>query len=113
MRDFPERDWKILRDLKDVAVERICKRALDEVAKIATGLAEPPNGYHERYRALFALLRKRDKEIADTFDGLRRSTALQQLALMRHHQLFTDEEFLRFSQQTRESVQAFLSIQRT
>lgn len=63
---------------------------------------------HERYLTVFDLIRRRDRELSDTFDGLRRSTALLQFAAMRSHGLVTDEEFTRFSPDARDAVQAIL-----
>jgi hypothetical protein len=54
------------------------------------------------------LLQRRDRELANTFDDLRRSTALRQLACMQSHQLLSEEEFGRFSSQTRSAVQILL-----
>ena len=31
--EFPESDWKTFRELRQVALERFCKRVLDEVAR--------------------------------------------------------------------------------
>lgn len=110
MHDFPEADWRILRDLARVALERFCRRVLEEAAPLVTAPEDPSKTYHERYAALFTLMGQRDKELAHTFNGLCRSTALIQLANMRQYQLLMDEEFMRFSQPTRERVQGILTI---
>jgi hypothetical protein len=54
-----------------------------------------------RYLAVFQLIQRRDRELANTFDDLRRSTALRELALIQSHELLSDEEFGRFSVETR------------
>lgn len=46
----------------------------------------------------------RNKQIAHAFDGLSRSSALLRIAIMRSRGLFTDEEFGRFSDETRRDV---------
>jgi len=107
MSDFPEADWKILRSLSPVAQERFCKRVLEEVARL---IADPSKGHHERYLAMFKLIRRRDNEFGDAFDDMRRSTAMMQLAHIRHHQLLAEEEFMRFSQETRDAVLSFLNL---
>lgn len=106
MRSFPEADWRVLRDLAPIALERFCKRVLDEAAPLVTG---PSQGYHDRYLALFKLLHERDDELAAAFNDLRRSSALTQLTYMRRLQLFTEEEFVRFSEGTRHSVDMLVS----
>jgi len=52
---------------------------------------------HERYRALYALLEGRDREMSAAFDDFRRSTAELCLGLMRRQGIVTDEEMREFS----------------
>jgi hypothetical protein len=54
--------------------------------------------------ALFKLLHGRDEELGDAFNNPRRSTAEVQLAHIPFQELLTDEEFARFSPETRASV---------
>ena len=113
MSEFPEADWKVLRGLKEVALDRFCKRFLEEAAPLVTAPEGDSRSYHERYLALFNLLHRRDEQLGAIFNDLKRSTALIQLANMRYHQLLTDEEFMRFSPETRDAVQAILESPRT
>ena len=71
-RDFPERDWKVLRELKPVALDRFCQRTLMEVAALCSDVGRTN---HERYLALWKLIRERDDRLSAAFDDLRRSTA--------------------------------------
>ena len=100
-RQIKESDWKLLKQLAPVALERFCCRTLAEIDRIAS---DGTKNYHQRYQAIFAVIRNRDKEIADAFNGLRRSTAFLQLCIIYSHGLLHDEEFLRFSAETREAV---------
>ncbi len=109
MHAFPEADWKVLRGLKDVALERFCQRVLEEAAPLVNGSAEGGSSHH-RYLALFKLIDQRDDELGDTFNNLRRSTALTQLSLMCYHRLVTDEELAHFSPQTRQAVEMYLKM---
>jgi len=52
-------------------------------------------------------MHKRDKEIANAFNDFRRSTAVIQIAIIRKLGVITDEEFGRFSESTRASLQHF------
>jgi hypothetical protein len=104
-RQFNEADWKVLRRLAPVALDRFCQRVLGEVSRIATDSA---TGSHERYLKLFKWIREQDAELAATFNGLRRSTGLIQLVRMKSLGLVTDEEFAGFSPETREAVAVFL-----
>ena len=98
-----ERDWKILREVSRLALERFCERVLQECASVT---ADHSRTAHERYLKLFRLIEKRDREVARAFNDLRRSTAIQRLIAMHHLGVVTEEEMERFSLQTRETVEA-------
>ena len=104
-REISEKDWKLFRRLHPLALERFCERALSEVGRLT---ADSGKGAHERYLTIFKLLQRRDKELAEAFDDLRRSTAWRQLAILRSRGLLTEEEFARFSQETQSLVAALL-----
>ncbi len=105
MDQIPEADWKILRSMRPVALERYCERILGEVANLAAGDAGTAE---ERYHALWDLLRNRDGMIADTLDDHRRSNALLKIMNMRAANMLTDDEYRRLSAATRERVDRFL-----
>ena len=107
MRDIKESDRKLLRQLKPVALDRYCERVLSEVGRAA---AEPGASAHARYLNVFNLIQRRNRELADAFDDVRRSTALLRLACIRSHGLLTDEELARFSADTREALRSFDAI---
>ena len=106
-REFYEPDWKILRELSPVALERFCKGVLAEVAQLSS---ETGKSEHDRYLAVYTLIKRRDKELANAFNDLRRSTALLSLMHMYSHKLLAPDEFARFSPETRASVEGLLRI---
>jgi hypothetical protein len=53
---------------------------------------------------MWDLMQEQNREMALAFDGLRRSTAFLQTLQMRRIGLFTEEEFARFSEQTRKQI---------
>jgi hypothetical protein len=106
-RQISEPDWKLFRELRPLALERFCERVLAEVSRLGS---DPGKSSHERYLAVFKPIERRDRELADTFDDFRRSTAWRQLAFMRSQGLLSDEEFERFSPETRGAVQVFLGL---
>lgn len=61
--------------------------------------------HHQRYLALFRWLGDRDQELALAFNDPKRSQMIPQLAAIRAHGLLTDEEFGRFTAETRELVE--------
>jgi hypothetical protein len=99
--DFPESDWKVLRSVKPDALNRFCERVMDECRAVM----DDRNGTaHERYLRLFKLVQERDEDLAHAFDDMRRSRALQRISWMRYLDLFTDEEWERFSPKTRDTA---------
>jgi hypothetical protein len=103
-----EADWKIFRQLHQVALDRFCERVLAEAAQLASS---PGKTAHERYVGLYRLFQRRDRELAELFDDLRRSTALLRLLGIRSQGLLTDEEFARFSPEARAVVQPIVDAQ--
>ena len=103
-----ESDWKLFRQFHAIALERFCQRVLLEIERIN---ADGARTFHQRYLDIFRVIERRDREIARTFDDLRRSTALAKLAAIQSRNLLQEEEFLRFSPETRSVVQALLEIQ--
>jgi hypothetical protein len=107
MSDFPERDWKLLRELKPVLLERLCGQILRRAADIATA-SDAAN--HQRYLKLWDMIQEQNEEVARAFDDHRRSTAFIKVLQIRRLGLFTDEEFARFSEEIRKHVLDLESI---
>ena len=101
MSQIKESDWKILRQLESQALERLCEEILLEISSINADTAKT---FHQRYLNIFDIVQRRDKEISHIFDGLKRTTALIKLAAMKSRGLLTEDEFSRFSQETREAI---------
>lgn len=105
-----EHDWKYLsQQLQPVALDRFCRRVLADVGRLA---ADDATGGHERYLAVFDLIRERDRELASAFNGLRRSTAFGQLIRMYSLGLITDEEFAGFSDEVQGRISTSLALSR-
>jgi hypothetical protein len=103
--NIAESDWKVLCALKPIALDRFCAKVLEECAAIILDSRGTP---HERYLAVYELMRARDRTLGDAFDDLRRSTAFIRLAHIRGLGLITDDEFARFSADTRDAVRLIL-----
>jgi hypothetical protein len=101
MNDIPERDWQMLRKLKEVTLDRLCEEVLGEAAKITGDAQLTP---HQRYLKLYQCIERRDKDIANAFNDHRRSTALVKIAQIHRRGLFKEEEFAGFSEETRKLV---------
>src|SRR5215813_1357735 len=81
--EIKESDWKLLRQLHPVALERFCRRILEELERINSDSAK---SFHQRYLAIFDVIERRDKEIAQAFNDIRRSTALTQLTAIQKYE---------------------------
>jgi hypothetical protein len=90
---FSERDWKHLRSVHGVALERFCARVLDEAVAMAQ---DDGRSAHERYLQLFRLVHERNALMAAAFDDLRRSTGLRRLSAMVGLDVLTREELAGF-----------------
>ena len=105
MRDIKESDWRLLRKLQPVALERFCQRVLSEVQSACSA---PAQTNHQRYLRVFATVQDRNEEMARAFDDTRRSNAFTRLAVMRSSDLISAEEFSGFSEETRSLVEVLL-----
>jgi ABC-type histidine transport system ATPase subunit len=104
-RDIEESDWKLMRKLHPIALERFCQRVLAEIESISRDSAKSS---HQRYLEIFGVIKRRDEQIAEMFNNPRRSTAIRRLAAMRSHELVTEEEFAAFSPEVRSVVAILL-----
>lgn len=104
MNQIKETDWKVLRELAPVLLERFCQDYLETVGKI---LRKKESG-HERFQEVYSLTQQKNNVIKRLFDDLRRSNALEHLMTWRDIGLLNDEEFNCFSEQARQQVDMFL-----
>jgi hypothetical protein len=100
-REIKESDWKVLRRLHPVALERFCGRVLTEIGSV---MNDDARNSHERYLNIFKIVAHRDREIARIFDDLKRSRAPTMLAEMCSVGLLTEDELSGFSPETRSVI---------
>ncbi len=105
--EIKEADWKLFRQLHQIALERFCHRTIEELCSVTSKCAD---GYHACFLEVFALIQERNEELARTFDDIRRSTAIILLANMKEQDLLSEEEFSRFNSETRDAVNGILHI---
>ncbi len=99
----PESDWKIFRELREVALERFCKRVLEELEPLRLHTSR---SHHERYLDVFRLLQNRDAELAHAFNDPRRSKMIVQLAVIHAYGLLEPDELARFTPHTRGTIES-------
>jgi hypothetical protein len=95
-----ETDWKVLRRLHPIALERFCERVLAEIE----GVMHPGQSAHQRYLDIFEIVQHRDREMARIFDDPKRSHALIMLAQIHAKGLLTEEEFQSLSPEARSAL---------
>ena len=109
MKDIPESDWKIFRELRQIALERFCQRVLTEIK----GMSSDANkSFHARYLDVYRHIEQKDRELGRAFDAPRRSQALTQLAVISSLGLIEPEELMRFREETRNTVAALAEVMR-
>lgn len=106
---FPERDWKLLRRIQDEALAKACEMVNSGVEKI---IEKRSGREHEAYLELWKHIKEKDREIANTFDNMRRSTAIYSLINMVAYGYISKEELAKFSEETQEKV-LFVTKDRT
>ncbi len=100
-----EADWKVLKRVHSLALDRYCENVLAEIERVTHDTAQSA---HRRYLDIFKIIERRDREIASTFNDLKRSNALTMLARMRAAGLLTEDEFVGLSSETRGAIEFLL-----
>lgn len=104
--EITEADWKVFKKVRETALQRFSQRILDEMKALAEDKSRTP---HERYLAVWKMMHKRNREIADAFDNMRRSAAKLQLLMMyRTLELIEPRELAPFSEEIRAFLEADL-----
>ena len=109
MRGFSEREWKILRRLKPLALERLTWRILEGAQEIIASAEEGQS--YDAYLKLYRYIQEQDAIVADCFDDWRRANAIFFLLHWRRQGLITDEEFQAFTPETRDTIDFLLMRQ--
>ena len=107
MRDFPEKDWKVLRKHKDYLLNEFCGTVFDKIEKIKS---DKNKSNHEKYLALWKMIKIEDKKIRTMFDDWRRSQAIMRIASMLFHGVLTKEIFSEFSEDTQKRASNLIEL---
>ena len=100
-----ETDWKVLRRVHPLALERYCERVLAEIEHVIHDSAQST---HQRYLDIFKIIEQRDREMASIFNDPKRSNALTMLARIRSDGLLAEDEFSSLSQETHSAIELLL-----
>ena len=105
MKDIPEKDWKIIRSLKDPALDLACRRIFEKVSKL---IDSNDKNAHEKYLDLYKMIDSEDNHIGHLFNDLRRRTAIFKLSLWKFHDLISEEDMKSISQETQKKVDSLI-----
>lgn len=104
-RRISESDWKIWRRLRREALDRYSQKVLDDAAKLQSGTG----GAHERYLKLYQLIKRRDKQMGQIFDGPSRSDAFFQIAAAVQAKALRSEDLQQFSEEMQQVIEFLTS----
>ena len=105
---LPESDWKVFRELREVALQRFCSRifdTLDQMRKNESGT------HYERYVELYRWLHDRNDEMDAAFSDVRRSTMVLHLSTIASLGLLERGELERFTPETRRIVESLMQVE--
>ncbi len=103
MNAIAEKDWKLLRKMKDEKLNAACEMIL---TIIHTEITNKGNENHKAYLNVWKIVDSEDRNIAEMFNDLKRSNAVLKLATWKRHGLLSEQEISKFSPETRSTIEA-------
>lgn len=103
MKPIVEKDWKLIRSMKDSKLNQACEQILGVAGSAITNKG---NKNHAAYLDVWEIVQAGDDKIAEMFDDLRRSNAVLKLAAWKRNSLLTENELNEFSEETRSAIEA-------
>ena len=88
--EIKESDWKYLKKLKPVLLERACANINKEAQLILEN--KENHDQHQVYLAIYKHYEKKDDMIADCFNDYRRSTAKQRILRLVDYGIMSEDE---------------------
>ncbi len=96
-----ESDWKAFTIIKDAALEKYCETVLSDSEAL---ICDKEQLAHTRYVSLYQLLKVKDKELGQLFDGHSRARASAQLLFIRKAGLLDESQLMNLSEEFREET---------
>lgn len=109
MHQIPERDWKVLRDIRPIALDRYCRRILNGV-NLRMDRFAPDADAHGQFIELYQYIREENEQVAYLFDDWRRSTSAKTMMAWAQYGLISEKEFSKFSDETRSWITRLVEI---
>ena len=102
--ELSKSDWKHFKAIREVALERLCARILDNVCETASDKTKTS---HERFLAVYQLVNDSNRDVARGFDFLSRSRMFLQLVSMQQMNLIEQTGVEGFSEEVRQQLARF------
>ena len=103
MKAIPEKDWKLMKSMKDGKLNQFCEQILGAVGSV---IINKGNENHKAYLDVWEKVQTGDSEIAEMFNDLRRSNAVLKLVAWKRYGLLTENELKGFSEETQSTIEA-------
>lgn len=95
-------DWKHFKHVREIALERLCERALANMTDIAS---DSSTTFHDRFLQVYRTINECNEQIMAAFDMHSRSRMMVQLAIMQSLNLMEESEIQEFTQQVRDQLE--------
>ncbi len=109
MSHIPEEDWEKIRAIKDKKLDAICADILDEINR---EIKNKEDDNHKAYLKVWDIVNRRDMDIAEMFNDLKRSNAVFKLSLWYKNGYLTEQELNKFTRETQSTVNALCEYKR-
>jgi len=103
MNAIPEKDWKLLKSMKDAKLNQVCEQILWAVSSV---IINKGNENHKAYLEVWEKVQTGDSDVAEMFNDLRRSNAVLKLAVWQRYGLLAERELNEFSEETKSTIVA-------
>lgn len=101
MSSVPERDWKLFRKLQPTLLSKACEEIFEKVDELSKSRV---GSEHESYLKLYDLVQNENFVLAEMFDNPTRNNVFYKIVELRKNNIFTEEQFAQFSEETRNKI---------
>ncbi|WP_394131981.1 hypothetical protein [Shewanella maritima] len=107
MSSVPESDWKLFRKIQPALLSKACNDIFEKVDVLSKSRA---SSEHEAYLKLYDLVQSGNDSIAEMFDNPTRNNLFFKIVALRKNQVFTDEQFAQFTEETTSRVTELVNL---
>lgn len=104
MATISEKDWRYLRSVQAEMLDELSRRINDEVRRVLVSADFTEN---EKRGKIYEVVTRRDRIVADCFDGWSRSRIIEHCWILRKHGLLKAEHLAKLDPQTQKAIMPF------